>query len=192
MTQPLQPVNPDFNNWSCFIASQIFPLGFDVYPGAPNSMKELITCCRITKRLAIWSGDYTQSCFADSETWLNFRAWHDFIHQRYDCPFTLEGEHKACMIQAGQLMRLYGRGEDVRDVIALMFSEILSKLEHIVECGSPVKDGHAFVARVWKDWIPYAQNIIDNQGITDVDAINFAKNAYQFRDKFGPKVPQPK
>ena len=188
----MQPVNQNFNDWSNFIASEIFPLGFERCHRAPNTMHELHTWCNIKGRMAIWDGDHSQTCFAHSETWLQFRAWHDWIHQRFDCPFTLEGEHKACHIQAAQLMRLYGRGEDVRDVIALMFSEILSKLEYIVECGTGVSDGYEFTNHVWRDWIPYAQNIIDNQGPTDVDAINFAVDAYQFRDKFGPKVPQPK
>jgi len=188
----MQPINPQFNDCSNFIASQIFPLGFERCHRAPNTMNELHTWCNIMGRMAIWDGDYTHTCFADSETWLQFRAWHDWIHQRFDCEFSLPGEHKACHIQAAQLMRLYGRGEDVRDMIALMFCEILSKLEYIVENGSGVEDGHAYTAAEWHNWKDYAQNILDNQGITDVDAIKFAEKAYDYRAEFGPKVPLPK
>lgn len=191
-TQDLVPVNQQFNDASNFIASQIFPLSFEVRHSAPNTMLELGVCLGVLNRMAIWDGDYTHTCFGHSETWLQFRAWHDWCHHRFDCAFTLEGEHKACHIQAGQLMRLYGRGEDVRDMIALLFCEILSKLEYIVETGEYVKDGYAFTCAKWPEWVAYADNIIAHQGLTDVDAMAFAEKAYDYRAEFGPTVPKDK
>lgn len=183
------PLNPAFNDAACRIASHIFPLGFDVCRGAPNTMNELCDLLDCYGRMAIWSGDYSKTCFADTETWLQFRAWHDWVHYRYAAPFTMPGEHTACHIQAGQLMRLYGRGEDVVDMIALLFCNVVGQLEDGMETGKPVADGLAYCTARVDAWKPYARRIVQEQGRTDVDAIRYAERAYELRDEAGPKVP---
>jgi hypothetical protein len=185
----VQPINPTFNEASCHIASHIFPLGFDVCRSAPNTMDELCERMDCYGRMAIWSGDYSHTCFADTETWLQFRAWHDWVHYRFGAAFTMPGEHTSCHIQAGQLMRLYGRGDDVVEMIALLFCNVIGQLEAGMETGKPVPDGHAYCAANVASWRDYAKNIVANQGRTDVDAIEFAKQAYDYRKEFGPRVP---
>lgn len=182
------PVNPEFNKACVFIASQIFPLGFDVRHNAPNSMEELNESMNSLNRMAIWSGDYSNSCFGDSETWFQYRAWHDWIHYRFSCPFTLPGEHMALHIQTGQLIRLYGRGDNVADMVALMFAATLGPLE-CAEAGKAVTDAHEFCATTWRDWLPYAKHLLSLPITTDPDFRASAEDAYSFRAKFGPPVP---
>lgn len=184
----MDPMIPAFNNACNLIASKIFPLGFDMRHAAPNTYRDLCRALNEFGRMEIWDGDREQTCFAHTETWRAFRAWHDWCHYRFDGHFTLLGEHKVLHIQAGQLMRLYGRADDVRDWIALMFCNILGPLEDaLVE---PVTlNGRQYCEANWQKWKPYADNIIAHQGQTDVDAIDFAEKAYEYRDKFGPAVP---
>ena len=60
--------------------------------------------------LPIWSGASEGTIWGEPRfNWL-FRAWHDSIHVRYGCDFTLEGELKASRIQA-QLARDMGLNE---------------------------------------------------------------------------------
>ena len=80
-------------------------------------------------RLAIWDGDHKDTCFGDTETWRQFRALHDWVHYRYGCSFTMEGEHEGLHIQADQIMRILGRGDDVLDMITLAFCNIIGPLE---------------------------------------------------------------
>lgn len=186
----MEPMIPAFNDACNYIASRIFPLGFDICRGAPNTMLELNIALNIHQRQAIWDGDHEETCFANTETWRQFRAWHDWVHYRFDCAFTLAGEHKALHIQAGQLMRLYGRGPDVVDMIALMFCNIIGPLENKLVPGYQAVTGREFCEANMKHWLAYAQNIVDTQGITDVDAIQCAESAYDFRSRFGPEVPR--
>lgn len=182
------PLNPQFNDACAHIASYIFPLGFDVCRSAPNTIPELHTAMDLYGRMAIWSGDHSSTCFADTETWWQFRAWHDWVHYRYGAGFTMPDEHAACHIQAGQLMRLYGRGEDVVQMIALLFCNIIGQLEAGM-AGKPVTDGHAFCAENVAAWVAYARKIVEEQGRTDVDAKRYGKSCYALRDSAGPPVP---
>lgn len=181
----MQPMNAQLNDATNLIASRIFPLGFDIAHAAPNTMAELHTAMNHLGRMAIWDGEYEDTCFADTETWRQFRAWHDWVHYRYDCAFTLPGEHKALHIQAAQIMRCYGRGEDAVSMIALMFCNILGPLE-AAERGEPKVSGRQFCEANWESWVPYAREITTNQGPTDVDAIRFAVTAYDLRATVGP------
>lgn len=182
------PVNPQFNEACVRVASYVFPLGFDVYRGAPNTGPELNHLMDLYGRMAIWSGDYSTTCFADTETWWQFRAWHDWVHYRFGCQFNMPGEHMACHIQAGQLMRLFGRGEDVTRMIALLFCNVIGQLESGM-AGAPVADGHAYCDANAEAWLPYARHIVEVQGRTDLDAIRFSQDAYVLRDNLGPPVP---
>lgn len=186
----MTPMIPAFNDACNYIASKVFPLGFDICRGAPNTTLELDIALNIHQRMAIWDGEHEETCFADTETWRQFRAWHDWVHYRFDCGFTLEGEHKAIHIQAGQLMRLYGRSPDVVEMIALMFCNIIGPLEDQLVPGYQAVSGRQYCETHHAQWVPYAENIVQNQGITDVDAIEFAKRAYEFRSEFGPIVPE--
>lgn len=185
----LQPLNPQFNDAACFIASRIFPLGFDVYRAAPNTFHELHHQMDMLNRMAIWSGDYSHTPFADTETWWQFRAWHDWVHHRFGdsgADFSMPGEHVACHIQAGQLMRLYGRTPDVTAMIALLFCHVVGQLE-AAAIGQDVSDGHSFCSENWQSWMPYAERIVAEQGYTDVDAIAFGRAyAQQMRAELGP------
>lgn len=183
----MTPMNQAFNDATNCIAARIFPLGFDICRAAPNTMTELEAALNIHGRMAIWDGEWEDTCFADTETWRQFRAWHDWVHYRYDCAFSLPGEHKALHIQAGQLMRLFGRGEDVVEMIALMFCNIVGPLEAAEE-GLPKVSGREFCERHVGDWMDYAAEIVAKQGPTDVDAIAFAANAYEMRRRLGPPV----
>lgn len=185
-----EPLNPAFNDAVNLIASRIFPLGFDVHRAAPNTYDDLRVCMDVFNRMAIWSGDYSQTCFGDTETWQQFRAWHDWVHYRFGAPFTMPGEHTACHIQAGQLMRLYGRGDDVVEMIALLFCEIVGRLEDGMEHGRPTPDPHAYCAANVDGWRAYARKIVAEQGPTDVDAIRYAARAYALRAEVGPPVPE--
>jgi len=60
--------------------------------------------------LPIWSGASDETIWGEARfNWL-FRAFHDSVHIRYGCDFTLEGELKASRIQA-QLARDMGLDE---------------------------------------------------------------------------------
>lgn len=183
-----QPINPEFNDACVFIASKIFPLSFDVFRSAPNTYPDLHRSMDQLNRMAIWSGDHSNTCFADTETWWQFRAWHDWCHYRFGLDFTMPGEHAVCHVQAGQLMRLYGRGDNVQAMIALLFCNIVGQLEAGM-AGQPVTDGHAYCSEKVGDWMPYAARIIAEQGTTDIDAMRYAQQAYRLRAAVGPAVP---
>lgn len=103
----LSPMIQAFNDVTNLIASRIFPLGFDICRSAPNRIDDLHTALNFMGRMAIWDGDHEDTCFGDTETWRQFRKWHDWVHYRYNCGFTMEGEHKALHTQAGQIMRTW-------------------------------------------------------------------------------------
>jgi hypothetical protein len=184
----LLPVDPAFNAAVHCIAAHIFPLGFDVRKAAPNTFDELHSQMDVMGRMSIWSGDYTRSAFADTETWWQFRAWHDWVHYRYGAGFNMPGEHVACHIQAGQLMRLYGRTDDVVRMIAVLFCNVIGPLESAM-AHRPVTDAHAYTVDNVGSWMPYAAKVVAEQGYTDADAVEYAKQAYLLRDTVGPRVP---
>lgn len=181
----MQPMIPLFNDATNMIASRIFPLGFDICHAAPNRVDDLHTAMNYLGRMAIWDGEHEDTCFGDTETWRQFRAWHDWVHYRYDGAFTLPGEHKVLHIQAGQLMRCYGRADDVIDMIALMFCNILGPLE-AAAAGKAGVSGREFCEANWESWKPYARELVNEQGQTDVDAIRFSERAYEMRARLGP------
>lgn len=184
------PMNPLFNHATNLIASRILPLGFDICHSAPNRMDDLHTSMNYLGRMAIWDGEREDTCFADTETWRQFRAWHDWVHYRFDCAFSLPGEHKALHIQAGQLMRCYGRADDAISMIALMFCNIIGPLE-AAAAGQAKVSGREFCEANWESWLPYARALVAEQGPTDVDAIAFAETAHDLRNRVGPRVPKP-
>ena len=50
------------------------------------------------------SGLYCEgTIFADPEINVMFRAWHDYVHLKYNLPFNLEGELEAAFIQCAEL-----------------------------------------------------------------------------------------
>lgn len=185
----LKPINQAFNNACLYIATRLFPLGFDVCANAPNSMQSLADSMNRLGRMAIWSGDHTRaSCFADSEVWLQFRAWHDWIHYRFSCAFCMLGEHEACHIQAGQLRRLYGEGEDVAEMVALLFTTVIDPLEYAA-AGQPIQVGLEHARANWRAWLPYARHVLATQGESDYAAKLFAADYLGFRAEHGPKIP---
>lgn len=185
----MAPMLPLFNDATNLIASRIFPLGFDICRSAPNRIDDLHTAMNFIGRMAIWDGDHEDTCFGDTETWRQFRAWHDWVHYRFDCRFSLKGEHKALHIQAGQLMRTYGRGDDVTAMIALLFCNIIGPLE-AAEAGLPKVSGRDYCEANLESWMAYARDVVAHQGCTDVDAIAYAKDCYAKREAFGPVIPQ--
>lgn len=185
----MEPMNPLFNTATNLITARIFPVGFDVCHSAPNRLEDLHTALNYFGRMSIWDGEREDTCFGDTETWRQFRAWHDWVHYRYDCAFSMEGEHKALHIQAGQLMRLYGRADDVIEMVALLFCNIIGPLE-AADAGLPKVSGREFCEANWQNWVPYAREVVAAQGPTDVDAINYAKTCWDLRAKFGPEIPQ--
>jgi len=183
----LTPMIPAFNDVTNLIASRIFPLGFDICRSAPNRIDDLHTALNFMGRMAIWDGEHEDTCFGDTETWRQFRAWHDWVHYRFDCGFTMEGEHKALHIQAGQIMRILGRGDDVVDMIALTFCNIIGPLEATM-VGLPKISGREFCETHLDEWRAYARDIRDHQGQTDADACAYAGAAYERRASLGPKI----
>jgi hypothetical protein len=75
-------------------------------------------------------------------------------------------------------------------MIALMFCNIIGPLENKLVPGYQAVTGREYCEANMNNWIAYAQNIVDTQGITDVDAIRCAESAYDFRSRFGPEVPR--
>lgn len=186
-----KPILQSFNDAIVYIATRLFPLGFDVFNAAPNSYEELRASMERTNRLAIWTGDYTDSAFADSEVWRQFRAWHDWTHYRYGCGFNMLGEHEACHVQAGQLRRLYGSGEDVAQMVALLFQSILGPLEQQA-AGIKVESNYQLSLDQWESWLPYARRVLAEQGDSDNAALAYARRCYDLRAEVGPPIPAPR
>lgn len=183
----MQPVSQELNDASIEICTRIFPFGFDVTDDAPNSFDELSDALRHTGRMAIWAGDFSHTAFADTEAWREFRAWHDWVHYRYDLRFSLPDEHAVCHVQAAQLVRLYGRGENVAKMVAVLFCTILDTLEQPLSGNTPA-DWWEFARDNWERWLPYARKLVGEQGVTDVAALRYAANCYAIRAEVGPPV----
>lgn len=183
-----EPVCDKLNAASVEICTRIFPLGFDVTDNAPNTFEELTVALANHGRMAIWTGDYHDTVFGDTEIWREFRAWHDWCHYRYNLQFNLPDEHAVCHVQAAQLVRLYGRGEDVAQMIATMFCVILDTLEQPLAGNNP-ESWWQFGRDNYGRWLPYARRLLERQGLSDLDAIRLSKEAYTWRAELGPAVP---
>ena len=57
--------------------------------------------------MPIWGGESHSTIWGSAPFNILFRALHDTIHMKYDCPFTLEGELKASRIQ-GEICDILG------------------------------------------------------------------------------------
>lgn len=176
----LQPLNPSLNWAVNTIAEKTFPFGFHVRPDAPNTIAEIEREFRLTGQISIWPGDFTLTGFGDTETWRNFRAWHDYVHMRYGFPFGMPGEYGAATFQSFQLYRLLGRDDVAIDAVAQLWAELIGPLEAQVK-GHTVPCARAFVRAQKPLWLPMAQHIAGLSCSSSVDWLGHANEAARCR-----------
>lgn len=169
----LEPLNPALNWATNVLASQIFPFGYDIRPNAPNTYDECCEEFRLTGKISIWDGDYTNTGFGDTETWRNFRAWHDYVHVRYGFPFTMPGEYGAATFQSFQVYRLLGRDDVAVDAVSQVWAELIGPLEarlqeHTIPCP------RVFVRDQKPIWRPLATKLATYSCQSTVDALKHA------------------
>lgn len=120
---PVVPIDRGFNVAILHIADRLFPTGFDVGPDAPDTLDKLTNHINTTGRMLVSSDNSGRTIFGDAEVNYAFRAWHDFHHYRGSFAFTPEGEAKAAMAQAQDLIELYG-GEKAFPWLKLLDAEV--------------------------------------------------------------------
>lgn len=155
-----KPLSPLLNNVAGIMADRCLPCGWDVRPDAPNTFDDVKREYHHTGRISIWEGDYG-SGFGDLETWRAFRAWHDYVHIRYDFPFTLGGEWGAAAFQSFQIFRICGRDEAAIQAVAQMWAELVHPLEvKALGCKArPIECQWSFTRDHTADWVPLARRL---------------------------------
>lgn len=168
-----EPLNTKLNWAVNVITAATFPFGYDIRPNAPNTFDECCEEFRLTGKISIWDGDFSNTGFGDTETWRNFRAWHDYVHVRYNFLFTMPGEYAAATFQSFQLYRLLGRDNEAIDAVAQVWAELIGPLEaklhnHTVPCA------RQFVREQKPVWRPLADKLAMLSCQSTVDALRIA------------------
>jgi hypothetical protein len=127
------------------IASQLFPLGYDVSPHAPDTLKKLKThLSQPGARMIVYNGGADNTIFEDNEVNYAFRAWHDWCHWRGNYDFTPEGELKTCKKQVEQLKTLYGDGPTVERWADILWAEVVGQRRYYAIHGRFLDNQRAF------------------------------------------------
>lgn len=169
-----EPLSLALNMATNVIAGKVFPFGYDIRPNAPNTFDECCEEFRLTGKISIWDGDFSNTGFGDTETWRNFRAWHDWVHVRYSFPFTMPGEYGAATFQSFQVFSILGRGEQAIDAVAQVWAELIGPLEaqlqeHTIPCP------REFVREGKSVWRPLAARLATWSCQSTVDALAHAQ-----------------
>lgn len=178
------PLNPHLNWAVNVIAAKTFPFGYDVRPNAPNTYDECCAEFRTTGKISIWDGDFSNTGFGDTETWRNFRAWHDYVHVRHGFPFTMPGEYGAATFQSFQVYSLLGRDDNAIDAVAQVWAELIAPLEaqlqqHTIPCP------RQFVRESKPIWRPLAERLASYKCESTVDALRHAAELSAQRTRWG-------
>lgn len=181
------PLNEAFNWAVNVIADKIFPFGYNIRPNAPNTYDECCEEFRLTGQISIWSGDFDNTGFGDTETWQNFRAWHDFVHVRHQFPFTMPGEYAAATVQSFQLFKLLGRDETSIDAVAQLWAELIGPLEarlhnHTIPCA------RQFVREQKAVWKPLAERLATWRATSSADILAHARTMADQRARWGTEA----
>lgn len=174
------PLSPALNRAVNIIVDRIFPFGYNVRPNAPNTYDECCEEFRTTGQISIWSGDFDNTGFGDTLTWQNFRAWHDWVHVRFQFPFTMPGEYAAATIHSYQVFRLLGTTEEAIDAVAQLWAELIGPLEaqlhnHTIPCA------RQFVREQKAVWRPLAERLAATPCHTSADAVRIAGQMSEHR-----------
>jgi len=185
-----EPLNAALNYAVNTIADRVFPFGYNVRPNAPNTYDECCEEFRTTGQISIWDGDYTNTGFGDTETWRNFRAWHDFVHVRHQFPFDMPGEYAAATFQSFQIYKILGRDDIAIDAVAQLWAELIGPLEarlhnHTIPCA------RQFVREQKPIWRPLAERLAATTCHTSSDALREAAKMAAQRRAWGTGEDRP-
>lgn len=175
------PFSPQLNAATWTLANCLHPTGWDARDHAPTSLEELNACVQGTGRLAVWNGASGDTIFGDPETNYAFRAWHDWVHWRYQLPFTPDGEAAAAFVQVRHLVSRYGDGSDVVEMAALVLCEVMGQVRYEKQTDAFPVDQRQFAREHVGDWRTLAMVLVTQfgeDGVTDARAIKVAYSAW--------------
>lgn len=143
------PLNITFNVATLHCATRCFPFGWRV---TDNHVEPNLVLMRAEfedkHTLTVWTGASDCTIFADREINWAFRAWHDWHHVHCSAGFDRDSELRVAYSQADDLIKLYGRTIQTRDMVALLFAEIIGQFDYNAEAGFFPIDQMAFVKAV--------------------------------------------
>lgn len=154
------PLNPLFNVAVLLEAARVWPQWFDLSANdAPDSLRRLKLEYAARGRITVYSGSSDTTVFDDAECNQAFRAWHDYCHLALDANFSLEGETRACELQAKHLFNRYGDGDTGRELVALLNAEVIGQARYYAKHKAYVINQRAFAI----DYMRHGDAILSNQ-----------------------------
>lgn len=143
---PNNALFPMFNACVMFMARRVWPQGYDLSStDAPDSLKRLKQEFQHRGRITVYEGGSEMSIYGDAGVNQDFRAWHDWCHLALDANFTLEGETRACELQARHIRGRYGDGDTGRALIRVLEAEIIGQALYWRKYRKYVVNQRAFV-----------------------------------------------
>lgn len=171
-----EPLSHPFNIAVWTIANTLHPLGWDVSSEAPSTYEDLVKDVAKRGRFTVWNGASDETIYADPETNFAFRAWHDWVHWRYNLDFSPANERAVAYVQAAHLLRTYGKEWQTNDFVALILAEVIGQAEYKDHFGDFPHFQVDFVREAAKEFSALAYtlcNLLD--GKSDRAAIRLAK-----------------
>lgn len=142
------PLNPMFNAATMMMAKIVWPQWFDVsLDTAPDSLKRLKAEYAERGRITVFGGSSDKTIFGVHGAEVNhaFRAWHDWCHLSLNADFSMDGEARACELQARHIRTYYGDGDTGQELVAILYAEVVGQASHYYRYKEYVQDQRAFV-----------------------------------------------
>jgi hypothetical protein len=147
----MKPLDRTLNAAILTMSRRIFPTGFDVSDGAPDTHKKLKAHLDAGRRMVVYGGGCEGTIYADPEVNHSFRAWHDWCHWRGGYDFSPEGETAVCDMQCGQLIELYGDSKETRRWADILWAEVVGQRLYYQRHKRYVDDQRGFIEAYLRD-----------------------------------------
>ncbi|MGI1661363.1 hypothetical protein ACRDNQ_03895 [Palleronia sp. KMU-117] len=141
--KPNLPLDESFNEAVLVIAGKLVPqyVVSDDAPGTFRALKEHLDAGK-TLVVAAAGSDYT--VFGTPEVNWAFRAWHDWVHWRFEYDFSLPGEAATCSKQIEHLYTYFPGSPHLERWSRLLVAEVIGQRQYYERHRAYVDDQRAF------------------------------------------------